>query len=125
MEQLCYVVMGSNDQPQWSIERACRLLAATFPDITFAQAEETVPIGLRNPAMFINQVGRFCTSMTKEEVVKRLKTIEQEIGRRPEDKVLERVCIDIDLLTYGDRVLKPKDCKRDYVARGLKELTKQ
>ena len=40
---------------------------------------------------------------------KELKAIEQSAGRRPGDKKEEKVCLDIDLLTFDDRVLKPED----------------
>jgi hypothetical protein len=57
-----------------------------------------------------------------ERVRKELKAIEQSAGRRPEDKKEEKVSLDIDLLSFDDRVLKPEDLKREYVVKGLEEL---
>jgi 2-amino-4-hydroxy-6-hydroxymethyldihydropteridine diphosphokinase len=54
--------------------------------------------------------------------VKELKTIEKEAGREKEDKKREKVCLDIDLLVFDNRVLKPEDLKRDYILKGLEEL---
>lgn len=104
---------------------AYRRLAVLFPGICFAKIQETQPMGLQNPALFFNQVGCFRTYMPQSKVIDALKSIEQEAGRNPEDKAIERICLDIDLLTYGERVLKPEDLTRDYIVEGLKELDKQ
>ena len=34
----------------------------------------------------------------------------------------KKVCLDIDLLSFDDRVLKPEDLKREYIVKGLEEL---
>ena len=39
-----------------------------------------------------------------------------------EDKKKEKVCLDIDLLVFDDRILRPEDLKREYVRKGLEEL---
>jgi 2-amino-4-hydroxy-6-hydroxymethyldihydropteridine diphosphokinase len=53
---------------------------------------------------------------------KRLKDIEREAGRMPEEKKQEIVRLDLDLLSCDDTVYKPDDLKRDYICRGLKEI---
>ena len=58
----------------------------------------------------------------EERVRKELKAIEKSAGRCPEDKKEEKVCLDIDLLAFDDRVLKPEDLKREYIVKGLEEL---
>ena len=58
----------------------------------------------------------------EERVRKELKAIEQSAGRHPEDKKEEKISLDIDLLSFDDRVLKPEDLKREYVVKGLEEL---
>ena len=101
---------------------ARRRLTALFPSIRFTGEQETRPLFFRNPALFSNQVARFYTDADAERVVKELKTIEKEAGREKEDKKREKVCLDIDLLVFDNRVLKPEDLKRDYILKGLEEL---
>ena len=43
-------------------------------------------------------------------------------GRRPEDKTAEKIPLDIDLLVYGNEILKPKDLRREYIQKGVEEL---
>ena len=76
----------------------------------------------RSPALFSNQVALFFSEAEEEKVKKELKAIEKCAGRRPEDKKEEKVCLDIDLLSFDDRVLKPEDLKREYIVKGLEEL---
>ena len=67
-------------------------------------------------------MARFYTDADAEWVVKELKTIEREAGREHGDKKKEKVCLDIDLLVFDDRILRPEDLKREYVRKGLEEL---
>lgn len=104
------------------MQLARRRLADLFPTIRFTTEQETRPLFFSSPAMFSNQVAQFFSEVEEEGVRKELKAIEQSAGRRPEDKKEEKVCLDIDLLSFDDRVLKPEDLKREYIVKGLKEL---
>jgi len=78
--------------------------------------------GIGGIQTFSNQVAMFFSEAEEERVRKELKAIEQSAGRRPEDKKEEKISLDIDLLSFDDRVLKPEDLKREYVVKGLEEL---
>ena len=118
----CLIRIGSNYNRKENLLLARRRLTALFPSIRFTGEQETRPLFFRNPALFSNQVARFYTDADAERVVKELKTIEKEAGREKEDKKREKVCLDIDLLVFDNRVLKPEDLKRDYILKGLEEL---
>lgn len=55
-------------------------------------------------------------------MIKILKEIERFAGRQPGDKEEEKVCLDIDLLLYDNRILKPEDWEREYVQQSLSSL---
>ena len=118
----CLICIGSNYNRKENLLLARRRLTALFPSIRFTGEQETRPLFFRNPALFSNQVARFYTDADAERVVKELKTIEKEAGREKEDKKREKACLDIDLLVFDNRVLKPEDLKRDYILKGLEEL---
>ena len=118
----CLICIGSNYNRKENLLLARRRLTALFPSIRFTGEQETRPLFFRNPALFSNQVARFYTDADAERVVKELKTIEKEAGREKEDKKREKVCLDIYLLVFDNRVLKPEDLKRDYILKGLEEL---
>lgn len=115
--------IGSNDNRKANLILARKELTALFPSIRFADEEETEPLALSNPALFSNQVARFYSDNGVERVKEQLKAIEQLAGRMPEDKAMERVVLDIDLLMCDEVVLKPRDMEREYVKRGLKNIS--
>ena len=111
----CIICIGSNYNRKENLLLARRRLVDLFPTIRFTSEQETRPL-------FSNQVAMFFSEAEEERVRKELKAIEQSAGRRPEDKKEEKVSLDIDLLSFDDRVLKPEDLKREYVVKGLEEL---
>ena len=110
----CIICIGSNYNRKENLLLARKRLADLF--------RETQPLFFRSPALFSNQVALFFSEAEEEKVKKELKAIEKCAGRRPEDKKEEKVCLDIDLLSFDDRVLKPEDLKREYIVKGLEEL---
>ena len=118
----CLICIGSNDHRKENLLLARQNLYALFPSIYFATEMETAPLYLKNTARFSNQVALFVTAMEKEAVVNALKEIEMKAGRRPEDKTAEKIPLDIDLLVYGNEILKPKDLRREYIQKGVEEL---
>ena len=118
----CLICIGSNDHRKENLLLARQNLYALFPSIYFATEMETEPLDLKNTARFSNQVALFATAMEKEAVVNALKEIEMKAGRRSEDKTAEKIPLDIDLLVYGNEILKPKDLRREYIQKGVEEL---
>ncbi|MDF9831028.1 2-amino-4-hydroxy-6-hydroxymethyldihydropteridine diphosphokinase [Parabacteroides sp. PF5-6] len=107
---------GSNSDKERNMDRAMTLLNRAFDSILFSERLETAPYGsLAGSAPFLNQLALAYTPLAAEEIVARLKTIEKEIGRRPEDKSGGLIPIDIDLLQWNDLILKPEDLKRNYI----------
>lgn len=118
-----YVVsIGSNERRRENMRLARRRLTELFADIRFSREQQTAPIRLHRLCVFSNQVACFHSDLRLEEVLVRLKDIEREAGRTPEDKLREIVKLDIDLLMCEDCVLKPEDWERGYVKDGLKYL---
>ena len=104
----CLICIGSNYNRKKNLLLARQRLQALFPTVRFATEEETEPLYLRSFALFSNQVAEFVTELDEECVVDELKAIEREAGRRPGDKVKEKICLDIDLLMYDGKILRPK-----------------
>lgn len=123
MEQhICIISIGSNTNRECNIKLAQEQLSVYFPEILFGTEQDTIPVGMHNPAHFTNQIAKSLTNLSAEEVKLILKQIELQAGRRPEDKKEEVIKLDLDLLIYDSLVLKEKDLKRDFVIAGLKEL---
>lgn len=122
MTNTAFIGIGSNWEPEKNVEKAREMLAARFPRIRFSEAVYTEPAGCRNPALFLNQAAFVQTDIPQETCTEILKRMEREIGRTPEDKALEKIKIDLDLLQWNASVLKPDDLKRPDMARALRYL---
>ena len=116
------ICIGSNERRKDNLALARKRLSELIPDIRFSAEADTKPLFFRRQALFTNQVARFISDYDADEVILRLKNIEREAGRTPEEKEREIVRLDIDLLACDGKVYKPEDWKRDYIVRGLEEL---
>lgn len=118
----CVICIGSNYNRKENLLLARQQLSALFPLIRFAKEMDTEPLFFKNGALFSNQVACFFSEKEQEDVTNQLKAIERAAGRLPEDKAKEKVCLDIDLLSFDGQILKPDDCRRAYIVKGLAEL---
>ena len=90
----------------------------------------TAPIGgPRGQAEYLNGVAEIATSLPPEVLLDRLLAVEQRLGRRRRQRWGPR-CIDLDLLLYGQQVIKGEHLevphqlmhRREFVLRGLAEI---
>lgn len=115
--------LGSNYGKKENMAEAIRRLRDSFPDLHFSEPVLTEPIGFNDSAeWFLNCVAVGRTEEGYEVVKHRLKMIEQNLGRSPEEKAVGHISIDIDLLQWNDEILKPADLARDYVTNSITSL---
>ena len=121
-EHHCLLCMGSNTNRFTQLSDARKVLSEAFPDIHFGELKETQAIGRGFHSPFSNQLARFTTTLSSESVHNLFKELERHSGRLPGDKAQGIVKLDIDLLTFDNKVLKPEDMKREYIRRGISLL---
>lgn len=121
-EHHCLLCMGSNTNRFTQLSDARKVLSEAFPDIHFGELMETQAIGSGFHSPFSNQLARFTTTLSSESVHNLFKELERHSERLPEDKAQGIVKLDIDLLTFDNKVLKPEDMKREYIRRGISLL---
>ena len=86
--------------------RANDLIEKKIGKITkYSSLYETEPWGLEDQPAFINQAIELITELSPEEVLAAANGIEEEMGRIREKK-WERRLIDIDIIFYGDQIIK-------------------
>jgi 2-amino-4-hydroxy-6-hydroxymethyldihydropteridine diphosphokinase len=98
------------------------MLAHYFPDVVFTPSIITTATDEKYSFPFRNVLAVFYSDLPSEEIVQKLKMIEFAMGRQPRDKDTGKVIIDIDLLQYGDEILRPDDYERAYVQALLTRL---
>lgn len=109
------VCIGSNAGQARNMELARRELKVLFPEVAFSAEIMTQPIGMKRSDPFANQLARFSAPISPAEVEQLLKQIERKSGRSREEKALEVVRLDLDLLMAGSRPLRSDDLQRSFV----------
>ena len=103
---------------------------------TFARVEavsrlyETAPVGLKEQPPFLNAACRVTTGLEPAALLRFLKNLEAEIGRRPGGPLWGPRPIDLDILLYGERVVEtdglriphPRLAERAFVLAPLCDL---
>ncbi len=132
MIEFVYLSLGSNIGNRLkNIQTAIKLLKEIgFDIIKISSIYETSPWGITEQLSFLNLVIKGKTNLFPEELLKEIKRIEKEIGRKPTQKWGSRT-IDIDILFYDKKVLKSKTLvvphpqlhKRKFILIPLKEIS--
>lgn len=120
-----FLGLGSNRDKEKNMARAADYLRDRFLSLRCSPAVSTPPVGCPGAEPFLNQVAVAYTPFGPDEVRHILKQIESALHRTPADKQNGTIPIDIDLLQWNDRVLKPGDWERPYIVDGVRSLLRE
>jgi 2-amino-4-hydroxy-6-hydroxymethyldihydropteridine diphosphokinase len=96
--------LGSNIEPQRRIAAALEALAGRFGELVVSPVYESVAVGFSGDN-FHNLVVGIETGLSPRALVETLCRIEAQQGRTRDGGKFSPRTLDIDLLTYGDRVI--------------------
>ena len=108
---VCFIGIGSNVADPVSNCLESIDLIALFSHIRITKKSSlyrTEPVGLKEQKWFVNGVIEIKTKYTATTLLKILQQIESDMGRIREEKWGPRT-IDLDILFYGQEVIKEKD----------------
>ena len=129
------IALGSNIEPRLFYLQAARqrLFSLHYGSqpVLCSKVYETSPVGCsaKSPP-FLNAALELSSEMEPQELLKRLKSIERDLGRSPNQKKNSPRTIDIDLLYYDDIALSepdltiphPRIARRRFVLRPLADI---
>lgn len=130
----CYIGVGSNigDRQKFIDSSIAKLRDVRGVDVMrISSICETLPISDIPQGRYLNGVIEIETDIGPRALLKELKKIEEELGRKKTLKNAPRR-IDLDILYYGDEKIEDKDLiiphpriqEREFVLKGLRELGK-
>jgi len=108
---VCFIGIGSNvaDSVSNCLESIERISLFSHIRITKKSSlYRTEPVGLKEQEWFVNGVIEIKTKYTATTLLKVLQQIEKDMGRIREERWGPRT-IDLDILFYGQEVIKEKD----------------
>ena len=106
-----YILLGGNLGDKWKVFSETReRLNQQVGTITNQSAiYETEPWGFESDDIFWNQVIEIETSLSPEKVLQQTQQIERELGRIRKANQYDSRIIDIDILFYGDQIIKTEN----------------
>ena len=125
-----YIGLGANlGIPKETFERALGLLSAFAKIISVSRLYRSEPYGFADQPPFVNATTRISTDLPALELLKRLKSTEQDLGKKVIRTNGPRI-IDLDLLLYDDLALETEELvlphpgilERDFVLLPLIDL---
>ncbi|HPS41936.1 MAG TPA: 2-amino-4-hydroxy-6-hydroxymethyldihydropteridine diphosphokinase [Anaerolineaceae bacterium] len=125
-----FIALGTNlGDRMANLTHALELLQPQVQVTEQSDVFETIPWGVRDQPLFLNQVIKGTTQLAPEELLDFLKAIETEMGREPSVRYGPRL-IDLDILLYGDEQIQterlqvphPRMLERVFVMLPLAQL---
>lgn len=103
-----YLLLGGNLGNKQQVFAEARTRLEKQVGIISAQSAiyETEPWGFESEDLFWNQALELKTTLSPEEVLKQTQLIELELGRIRKEKQYDSRIIDIDILFFGDQIIK-------------------
>lgn len=115
------VSVGSNSlDREEQMQKALEWLARELTDVFASEVYETPAFGGGDP--YLNAVLAGNTTESHDALNARLKDYELQSGRTPEVRSRGIVPIDIDIVIFDDKVLRPSDFARDFFRIGFEQL---
>ena len=104
-----YIAIGSNiGDREANIKKAFDALKKRIQIVKTSSLYETKPMYIEDQGWFLNCALKVETDLAPKELLKFLKNIEQKLGRKTVKRNGPRI-IDLDILFYGDQILKEDD----------------
>jgi 2-amino-4-hydroxy-6-hydroxymethyldihydropteridine diphosphokinase len=104
-----YIGLGANlGTPKETFERALVLLSEFSEIISVSRLYRSEPYGFADQPPFVNAATRISTDLPALELLKRLKSTEQNLGKKVIRPNGPRI-IDLDLLLYDDLALETEE----------------
>ena len=106
-----YILLGGNlgDKQKVFSEVRARLNQQVGTITNQSVLYETEPWGFESDDIFWNQVIEISTALSPEEVLHQTQQIEHDLGRIRKTNQFDSRVIDIDILFYGDQIIKTEN----------------
>lgn len=118
----CTIGLGSNtDDREYQITQAIEFLLGTLTKCSASSVYESEAFNGKDKP-YLNAVVHGYSSSNYDDTIKVLKKWEADHGRTQIDTFEGIIPIDLDLVIWDSRIMRPKDFERHYFNQGYREL---
>lgn len=104
-----FIGIGSNIDVSKNMRQTINMLQKTFSNIRFSSIYQTAARDCEDQDDFLNAVALVHTTISPDDLLKKLQIIEQLLGKSPPFKFGPRT-IDLDLLLYDNQIIQKPHC---------------
>ncbi len=120
-KQILIIALGTNINQKSNMHHAMKLLHSVWHDMQFTRIVWTHPIGMATE-QFYNCIAYTWANNNIDTIIQTLKNIETKCGNTLQERALQRIQMDIDVLQYGNKKMHECDWKRDYIQQLLQDV---
>lgn len=114
--------IGSNINPQAHVVQAQQRIAAQMKILKATPWQKTTPVGNPHQPDFLNGALLVETACDRATLKDRLKTVEQELGRTPDEGPAAPRTIDLDIVVWDGEIVDGDVYERDFLRDAVLEL---
>lgn len=115
------LALGTNNGQEINLKKAKKIICELLTGCQFTPCLWTEPIDIVSDR-FLNALAIGTTALSMEQLQAKLKQVERALGDNKGQHRDGVVNMDIDLLQYGRRRLKPEDWQKPYIQELIKIL---
>ena len=117
--------LGSNmPDGESKLRMAMEVLSGLLSCQVHSDIYATKPLSGKGPD-YRNAVLMGETSLTFEDLNTELKRLETDSGRDASAREHGEVPLDLDIVIYGDKTIRPRDFRQEYFQKGYRSIIKQ
>lgn len=114
--------IGSNIDAEFNIEKALEILGILVRIEKVSSFIKTKPVGITDQPDFTNGAVRVKTDYGAKELKKKLKGIEDQLGRDRSAAKFGPRCIDLDIIVWNGEIVDRDYYTRDFLRQNVSEV---
>ncbi len=122
MTNICIIGIGSNIEAEMNIPKMLEILQTNVEVVQVSKMLKTKPIGILDQPDFTNGAVKIRTEFNRSELNKRLKNIEDQMGRDRTNPKFGPRCIDLDIAVWNGKIVDKDYYTRDFLKKSVDEL---
>lgn len=122
MTNTCIIGIGSNIEAEMNIPKMLVILQTNVEVLQVSKMLKTKPIGILDQPDFTNGAVKIKTEFNQSELNKRLKDIEDQMGRDRTNPKFGPRCIDLDIAVWNGEIVDEDYYTRDFLKKSVDEL---
>ncbi len=114
--------IGSNIEAEINIPKMLRILEQKVKVIKVSPLIKTKPIGIKEQPDFTNGAVKIETELNPDDLKKKLKAIEDEMGRDRNGMKSGPRCIDLDIVVWNGEIIDEDYYTRDFLKSSVSKV---